>query len=252
MDLGFGGKTAIVTGGSRGIGRAIALAFAAEGCNVAICARGEERLREAEAELRGLGVGALGVVADVSEPGAVERVVDATAAALGGVDILVNNVGGARPDDEDAAWQAAFETNLLAAVRASRAVLPHMQARGGGAIVHIASIWGREAGGSVTYNALKASLVSHAKNLALKLAPEGIRVNSVAPGSIRFPGSSWDRRVEADPEAMTSFVAQHIPSGRFGRAEEVANAVVFLASARASWITGVCLNIDGGQSHSNI
>jgi 3-oxoacyl-[acyl-carrier protein] reductase len=245
-------KVALITGGSRGIGRAIGLAFAAEGCHVAFCARGEEALHETETELREQGVQVLAVAADVTEAGVIEGFVEQAAAGLGRVDVLVNNVGGSRSGDTDEAWQAAFEVNLLAAARASRAVIPHMRAQGGGAIVHIASIFGRESGGSLNYNAIKAAMISHAKNLALQLAPEGIRVNSVAPGSIRHPGGSWDRRVQADPEGMQRFVAENIPSGRFGTAEEVANAVVFLASPRASWITGVCLNVDGGQSRSNI
>jgi 3-oxoacyl-[acyl-carrier protein] reductase len=252
MDLGLKGKVAIVTGGSRGIGRSICLALADEGCDVALCARGEEKLRETEAELRARGVRALGVVADVTIAADVDRLVDETVKAFGRVDVLVNNAGGGRPGDADSDWQAGHEVNLMAAVRASRAVVPYMRSQGGGVIIHIVSIWGREAGGGLIYNAYKAAMVSHAKNLALQLAPAGIRVNSVAPGSVLFPGGSWARRVEADPEGMKQFVAQNIPSGRFGRPEEVANAVVFLASDRASWITGACLNVDGGQSRSNI
>ncbi|MPZ50432.1 MAG: glucose 1-dehydrogenase [Dehalococcoidia bacterium] len=252
MDLELKGKVAIVTGASRGIGRAIALAFAAEGCNVAFCARGEDGLRETEKELQDSGVRALGVVADVTQAGAIESFVEQAAAQLGRVDVLVNNVGGSVRGDTEDAFRGALELNLIAAVRATNAALPQMRAQGSGSIIHISSIFGREAGGSLTYNAVKAAMISHAKNLALQLAPEGIRVNSIAPGSVQHPGGSWDRRVQEDPEGMARFVAQNIPSGRFGTAEEIASAVVFLASPRASWITGACLNVDGGQSRSNI
>lgn len=252
MDLGLKDRVAIVTGGSRGIGRSIALGLAAEGSNVAICARGEEKLRETEAELKALGVKAFAMSLDVTEPAALDTFVESTASELGGIDILVNNAGGSRPGDDDEAWQGVMDVNLMAAVRASRAVIPHMRQRGGGAIVHITSIFGRESGGAATYNAAKSAMTSHAKSLALQLAKEGIRVNSVAPGSVRFPGSSWDRRVQADPEAMERFVNENIAAGRFGTPEEIANAVVFLCSPAASWITGASINVDGGQSRSNI
>ncbi len=252
MDLGLKDKVAIVTGGSRGIGKSIALTLAAEGCNVAICARGEEGLREAEAELKGAGIKVHAGVVDVSQPGEVEAFVDEVVATLGRVDVLVNNAGGSRPGDDDETWRAAIDVNLMSAVRASRAAVEHMKASGGGSIINITSIFGRESGGSPTYNAAKAAMTSHAKQLALQLAPMGIRVNSVAPGSIEFPGGSWGRRVQQDPEGMAAFVKQNIPSGRFGTVEEVANAVVFLCSPAASWVAGASLNVDGGQSRSNI
>jgi 3-oxoacyl-[acyl-carrier protein] reductase len=251
MDLGLNGRVALVTGASRGIGRAIALAFAAEGAHVALVARGEERLRAAADEVAALGVRALPVVADVTVAADVERMARTTVEAFGRIDALVNNAGGSFPDDDEG-WERAYRANIEAAVRCTRAVVPHMRAGGGGAIVHVASIWGREAGGGLPYNAMKAAMISHAKNSALALAKDGIRVNSVAPGSVRFPGGSWDRRVEADPEGMARFVREHIAMGRFGTPEEIASVVVFLCSPRASWVTGACVNIDGGQTRSNI
>jgi 3-oxoacyl-[acyl-carrier protein] reductase len=252
MDLGLKDKVAVVTGGSRGIGRAICLGLAAEGCNVALCARGEEKLLETESELKALGVKVFAAPVDVSKTEEADRFIEQTSWNLGRIDVLVNNVGGARPGDDDETWSAAVDMNLLSAVRCTRAVLPHLRAQGGGSIIHIASIYGRESGGVPAYNATKAAMIAHAKALALQLAPESIRVNSIAPGSIRFPGGGWDRRVLADPEAMATFVKQNIAAGRFGTVEEVADAVVFLASERARWITGACINVDGGQSRSNI
>jgi 3-oxoacyl-[acyl-carrier protein] reductase len=251
LDLELRGKVAVITGSSRGIGRAIALALAAEGCQIALVARGEPGLREAEHEVAALGVRTAALGADVTVAADVERMVRDAHERLGRVDILINNAGGSFPDD-DKGWEDAFRANIEAAVRATRAVVPLMRAQGGGAIVHIASIFGREAGGGLPYNAMKAAMISHAKNSALTLAKDNIRVNSVAPGSIQFPGGSWDKRVHADPEGMARFVEQNIAMGRFGRVEEVADVVAFLCSPRASWITGACINIDGGQTKSNI
>jgi 3-oxoacyl-[acyl-carrier protein] reductase len=255
MDLELTDKVAIVTGSSRGLGLASARALAAEGARVVVCARGAEALAAAAQSL-GPADRVKAVVADVSTPEGASRVVDAAIEAFGRVDILVNNVGKATGADivatDDAEWQSALDQTLFPAIRMSRLVVPHMRKQGGGVILMIASIWGRESGGRLAYNVVKAAEISLAKAMSQQLAKDNIRVNSVAPGSILFEGGSWWKRQQEDPEGMAAFVAREIPMGRFGRPEEVGDVVAFLASARASWITGASITVDGGQSRSNI
>ena len=256
MELGLREKVVLVTGASRGIGRAIAEAFADEGCRLCICARGRQTLEEAAGALRRRGAEVLAVAADVTQPDQVERVVQAALEHYGRIDVLVNNVGGSTgagiAETSDAEWQQGLELNLLSSVRMSRAVVPIMKRQGGGAIIMISSIYGRESGGRMVYNAAKAAQISLTKAMARELGGQGIRVNTVAPGSILFPGGGWERRLQADPEGMTRFVQQEMPYGRFGRPEEVASVVVFLASERASLVNGACIPVDGAQGRSNI
>jgi 3-oxoacyl-[acyl-carrier protein] reductase len=252
MDLSLRGKAAVVTGASRGIGRAIALRLAEEGVGVAICARGEPALREAEAELRTRSVPVHAAVCDVASAEALDGFLDAARAELGRLDILVNNPSGISFVDDEAAWQSTINVDLLAAVRASWKVTPWMTEGGGGAIVHISSIAGLEATGfPAAYCAAKAALVSHAKSLAVALAPQKIRVNTVAPGSIEFAGGLWAQAKQGNPEFYNA-VLKTIPLGRMGSPEEVADVVAFLVSDRASWVTGVCLAVDGGQHKANL
>ena len=241
------------------MGFASARALLAEGCRVTICARGEERLAAAAAELRQLPGGderVLAVQADVSTD---EGVADGD--RPDGRDVRRPRYPGQqrRPgrgttivDTTDAEWQEALDQTLFPAIRASRLAVPHMRRRGGGVILMIASIWGRESGGRMTYNAVKAAEISLAKSMAQQLARDNIRVNSVAPGSILFPGGSWDKRQQDDPAGIADFVMRELPFGRFGRAEEVGAVVAFLASPRASWISGASLPVDGCQSRSQI
>jgi len=257
MDLGLFDKVAIVTGSSRGLGLASAKALAAEGCRVAICSRTDAPLQQAAAEVAAIAGGrdrVLTVTADLTRADSVQALVNRTVETFGGIDVLVNNVGLGRGagllDTTDAEWQEAFDQTLLPAVRASQLAVPHMMRRGGGSIIIIASVFGREAGGRMTYNAIKAAEISLAKSLAQQLASSNIRVNSVSPGSILFEGGSWWKRQQESPAAIADFIRRELPFGRFGKPEEVGDVVAFLASSRASWISGTSVVVDGCQSRA--
>jgi 3-oxoacyl-[acyl-carrier protein] reductase len=247
--LNLEGKCCLVSGASRGIGRAIAHALASEGARVCAIARGQEGLdalaRELASDRHAF------ISADVTTAAGASTAVDGCVRALGALDVVICVVGksfardAAAMDDEDLA--KSLDMNLWSAARVAQRSVRHMKS---GSITFISSIWGREAGGAPGYNIAKAGVVALAKALARDYAKQNIRVNSIAPGSIWFPGGGWDRRQQADPAGIAAFVERDIPSGRFGTVDEVASVVAFVASPRASWITGACIPVDGGQSRA--
>jgi 3-oxoacyl-[acyl-carrier protein] reductase len=259
MDLQLKDQVAIITGSSKGLGLASARALVEEGARVTICARGGASLKSAADALTtvaGRRDAVLAVEADVSTQAGCDAVMSRTMSHFGRLDILVNNVGKAGGADivstSDMDWQDTFDQTLFPAIRMSRLAVPEMRRAGGGVILMIASIWGRESGGRMTYNAVKAAEISLAKAMAQQLAKDNIRVNSVAPGSISFEGGSWWKRQQEDPAGMAEFVRRELPFGRFGTAEEVGHVVAFLASPKASWISGASITVDGCQSRANI
>ena len=258
MDLGIQGKVALVTGGSRGLGKVAALSLAREGVNVAICGRTQSTLDGTVAELEALGVSAQGIVADVTDAEAMPALNKAVVDGLGNVDILVNNAGGSRAREDIADlplddFKAAFDLNLFGGYQLMREVIPHMRRQQWGRIINIASIYGREYGGNLSYMAAKSALISATKHAALSLVTEGICVNSIAPGSISHPEGSWERfQNDNPPEVVEDFISRNLPMGRFGWPEPVGDLVAFLASQRADLITGSCIVVDGGQSWSMI
>jgi 3-oxoacyl-[acyl-carrier protein] reductase len=256
VDLGLRDKLALITGGSGGIGLRIARGLADEGCHVAICGRTTETLDEAVAELRARGVKAFGFTLDVTTPGESERFVDEAAAALGGVDLLVNNAGGSfggkLPDATIEDWQRTFDLNLFHAVRCTRAAVPHMRERGGGSVVTVASISGWRPGAPAQYGVAKASEIFLAQALAWELAADRIRVNTVSPGSILWDGGSWDRWREENPARFERFREHDFPWGRLGTPEEVAAVTVMVLSPKAGWMNGANIPVDGGQAWGGV
>jgi 3-oxoacyl-[acyl-carrier protein] reductase len=245
--LDFRGRRVVVAGGSKGIGRAIALAFATAGADVSVCARGEASLAAVRADIEALGVRAHAACCDLASADAIAAYVPAAAEALGGIDILVNNATGYGMTDDEEGWAKSLGVDLLGAVRASRAALPWLRKANGASILHIASIAALHASPrSAPYAAAKAALMQYTTSQALALASDRIRVNAIAPGSIEFPDGLWDRRREDDPALYEKTLAR-IPFGRFGLPEEIANVAMLLSSPLAGWVTGQTLSVDGGQ-----
>ena len=256
MDLGLQGKVAMITGGSHGLGKQAADSLAKEGCKVSICARGQEQLDATMAEFRAKGYEAIAVQADVMKQEDLARFHDETVNALGQADILVNNAGGRKgvADFQETGvdtFREGVEFKLMSPVELIALVLPHMREQRWGRIINISSIYGREYGGSIDYMTGKAALIAFSKHMALNLMKENVLVNCIAPGSIDFPGSSWDRfQQTSTPEQVADFIDRNLPAGKFGWPEPIGDTVAFLASEKANLITGTCLNVDGGQSRS--
>ncbi|WP_394239002.1 SDR family NAD(P)-dependent oxidoreductase [Niallia oryzisoli] len=252
MDLQLKGKNVLITGGSKGIGRSIAAAFLSEGANVSVVGRSRDFLEKAKEELGG----SLSLYqADLTKSEEREKLIQTIVEEKGTIDVLINNAGGSNggktAETELELFYDAMELNYFSAVHLSKLVIPHMKKLKSGSIINITSIFGRESGGKVTYNNAKAALISFTKSLADEAISDGIRVNSIAPGSILHETGNWKKRLEADPEGIQKFVQDEIPAGRFGTPEEVANVAVFLASDKASWVVGASINVDGGQSRMN-
>ena len=241
----FAGKRVIVMGGSRGIGRAIALGFAAQGASVSICARNAGPLDATRREIEAFGVTAHAASVDLADAKAIEAYVPQAVAALGGLDVLVNNASGFGHADDEEGWAASLTIDMMAIVRGSHAAIPHMKP--GSSIVNISSISAlRASSRSAPYGAIKAAVMHYTASQAKMLAKQGIRVNGVAPGSIEVPGGTWEDRKTSNPALYQATLAS-IPFGRMGKPEEVAEVVLFLASDKASWVTAQTIVVDGGQ-----
>jgi 3-oxoacyl-[acyl-carrier protein] reductase len=247
MKIELSGKRAVVTGGSRGIGRAIALACAEAGAAVSICARNIDELNRVRDQVAAFGVTAHAQACDVGKEAEIAGYIQAAGEALGGIDILVCNASGFGTSHDEAGWARSIDVDLLGTVRAIRAAVPFLEQSGSGSIINISSISGlRASARTAPYGAVKAAVIEYTLTEAAALARKGIRVNCIAPGSIEFPGGSWEKR-KTDAPNLYNAILRSIPFGRLGRPEEIATVAVFLASPLASWVTGQTISVDGGQ-----
>lgn len=245
MDLGLRGKKAAVTGGTRGIGRAIVDLLAAEGCDVALCARNRATVDDAVSALSRTGVKAQGGAVDVADTAALRAWVDAAAAALGGLDIYIANVSALGMGMDEGTWRRSFDIDVMGTVAGVESALPHLEASKAGAVVIVGTTGAIEINGPMRpYASVKAALVPYVKAIARNLAAKGVRANMVSPGNVYFKGGVWNMVEERDPQRFKHMLSLN-PTGRMGTPDEVANAVVFLASPRASFISGTNVIVDG-------
>ncbi len=256
MDLGIRGKVAFITGGSRGLGKAAAISLAKEGAIIGICGRDGNTVADTVAQLKGLGAAATGFVGDISDLSQLSNLHSKITGELGAIEILVNNVGGSKAKGDFTetsleGLQETFDLNIFGSFELMKLVTPNMISQKWGRVINIASIWGREYGGNISYMSAKAALIAATKHAAVSLVKHGILINSVAPGSVSHPQGSWEKfQNENTKETVDDFIENNLPMGNFGWAEPVGDLVAFLSSDRIGFMAGSCVVIDGGQSYS--